>query len=167
MEQQIACSVADCDGLEDFPSAHTIGNANHFAPGLPGRAGDKLQGQGLSAACYGDRSKCDLHFFKELLLLRLRKTNDQPGEAGQWRVSVAGLQGHSPQKIRTDHLQAVPSRIVAPKHQRSRFERLLDYKKLATVRLEIENLPRLGLFPGQVLRDSRPAWNDIHGVELG
>ena len=31
----------------------------------------------------GSLSKRDLHFFKELLPLRLRKTNDQPGEARQ------------------------------------------------------------------------------------
>ena len=33
--------------------------------------------------CDGSLSKRHLHFFKELLPLRLRKTNDQPGEARQ------------------------------------------------------------------------------------
>ena len=33
------------------------------------------------------------------------------------RASVARLQAHSRQKIRTDHLQAIASRLVAPKHQ--------------------------------------------------
>jgi hypothetical protein len=31
----------------------------------------------------GSRSKRDLHFFKELIPVRLRKTDDQPGEARQ------------------------------------------------------------------------------------
>jgi hypothetical protein len=77
-------SVAECDGLEDPPCARTIGIAIHLAPELHGRAGDKLQGQVLSGvALLRFLSKRDLHFFKELLPLRLRKTNDQPGEARQ------------------------------------------------------------------------------------
>ena len=77
-------SAAECDGFEDFPYTHTIGNASRLAPGLHGRAGDKLQGQAASGAAWpGCQSKCDLDFFKELLPLRLRKTNDQPSEARQ------------------------------------------------------------------------------------
>jgi hypothetical protein len=73
--------AAECDELEDLPSAHTIGNASHLASELPGRAGDKLQDQAASGvALHGSLSKRDLHFFKELLPLRLRKTNDQPSE---------------------------------------------------------------------------------------
>jgi len=57
-------------------------NASHLAPGLPGRADDMLQDQASDvAACLGSLSKRDLHFFKELLPLRLWKTNDQPSEA--------------------------------------------------------------------------------------
>ena len=79
----VGCA-AECDGLEDLPSARTLGNATHLAPGFRGRAGDKLQGQGSNvAALLGSLSKRDLHFFKELLPLRLWKTNDQPGEARQ------------------------------------------------------------------------------------
>ena len=74
--------AAECDGLEDLPSARTLGNATHLAPGFRGRAGDKLQGQASNvAALLGSLSKRDLHFFKELLSLRLWKTNDQPGKA--------------------------------------------------------------------------------------
>ena len=76
--------AAECDGLEDLPCARTIDNANRLAPELHGRAGDKPQGQALGGvASLGSPSKRDLHFFKELLPLRLRKTNDQPGEARQ------------------------------------------------------------------------------------
>ena len=56
-------------------------------------------------------------FFKELLPLRLRKTKDQPSEARQESILVTRLQAHSRQKIRTDHLQAVAARLVAPQHQ--------------------------------------------------
>jgi hypothetical protein len=77
-------SATECDGLEDPPFARTIGNASHLAPGLHGRAGDRLQGQAASGVVlHGFQSKCHMHFFKELLPLRLRKTNDQPGEARQ------------------------------------------------------------------------------------
>jgi hypothetical protein len=75
---------AECDALEDSPFARTIGNASRLALGLPGRVGDMLQVQAASgAALHGSESKRDLHFFKELLPLRLRKTNDQPSEARQ------------------------------------------------------------------------------------
>jgi hypothetical protein len=74
--------VAECDGLEDPPCARTIDNAIHHAPGLPCRAGDTLQDQAsIVAAWRRFPSKRDLHFFKKLLPLRLRKTNDQPSEA--------------------------------------------------------------------------------------
>ena len=70
--------------LKISPFARTIGNASRLARGLPGRAGDKLQGQVSSvAALRGSLSKRHLYFFKELLPLRLRKTNDQPSEARQ------------------------------------------------------------------------------------
>jgi hypothetical protein len=77
-------SAIECDGLEDFPFVRKIGNANRLFPELPGRAGDKLQGQAsIVAAWHGSQSKRRLHFFKELLPLRFRKTHDQPGEARQ------------------------------------------------------------------------------------
>src|SRR5579862_5069407 len=68
----------------------------------------------------------------------------------QQLISVTRLQAHSCQKIRADHLQAVASRLVAPKHQTRFFKRLFDYWKLALVRLEIEDLPRLGVLASQV-----------------
>jgi hypothetical protein len=77
-------SAAECDGLEDPPSARTIGTAIHLAPGLRGRVGDTRPDQAASAAALqGSVSKRHLHFFQQLLPLRLRKTNDQPGEARQ------------------------------------------------------------------------------------
>ena len=76
--------AAECDGLEDLPCARTIGNASRLSPELPGRVGDKLQDQAASGVAWrGSLSKRDLHFFKELHSLRLRKTNDQPSEARQ------------------------------------------------------------------------------------
>src|ERR1700674_2817735 len=75
-------SVAECDELEDLPSAHTIGNASHLASELHGRVGDKLQARASNVAVSrGSQSKRHLHVFKKLLLLRLWKTNDQPSEA--------------------------------------------------------------------------------------
>ena len=76
--------AAEYDGLGGSPFARTIGNASHLAPGLHGKVGDRLQGQASSViALLGSLSKRDLYFFKELLSLRLWKTNDQPGEARQ------------------------------------------------------------------------------------
>jgi len=75
-------SAAECGGLEDLPSGRTIGTASRLAPELLGRAGDKLQIQASGEAAWrGSQSKRHLHFFKELLPLRLRKANDQPREA--------------------------------------------------------------------------------------
>lgn len=77
-------SVAECDELEDPPSVRTIGNASHLAPGLRGRVGDKLLAQASNVDLWrGSQSKRHLNFFKELLPLRLWKTNNQPGEARQ------------------------------------------------------------------------------------
>jgi hypothetical protein len=74
--------AAEYDGLEDHPFPRTIGNASHLAPGLHGRAGDTLQDQAsIVDALYGSVSKGYLRFFKELLLLWPRKTNDESGEA--------------------------------------------------------------------------------------
>ena len=76
------CSAIEYDGLGDSQSARTIGNANRLARGFPGRAGDKPLGQAANGVVWrGSLSKRHLHFFKELLPLRLRKTNDQPNEA--------------------------------------------------------------------------------------
>jgi hypothetical protein len=77
-------SAAERDGLEDLPFARTIGNASHLAPGLRGRAGDKLRDQASSVAVWhGSLSKRHLDILKKLPNLRLWKTNDQPGEAWQ------------------------------------------------------------------------------------
>jgi hypothetical protein len=43
-------SATECDGLEDFLYARTIGNANHLASRLHGKAGDKHRGQALGVA---------------------------------------------------------------------------------------------------------------------
>ena len=110
--------VAECDGLEDFLCARTVGNASRLDPALQGRAGDTLQDQALDVAdCWNFESKRHLDVFKQLSYLRLWKTNDQPSEARQESVLVTGLHAHPRQKIRTDHLQAITSRFVAPKHQ--------------------------------------------------
>ena len=135
-------------------SSRTIGNASRLAPGLHGRAGDRLQDQASSVAVWiGSQSKDDLNVLEELLPLRLRKAEYQPSESRQKSILVARLQARPRQKIRADHLQAVAARLVAPEHQSRCFERLLDHRKLALVSLEIEDLPRLGLFAGQVMID--------------
>jgi hypothetical protein len=110
-----AGSATQCDGLEDLPCTRTFGIARRLAPELPGKTGDTLQGQASSGAAWlGSLSKRHMHFFKELFPLRTRKTNDQPSEARQQSISVGRLQAHSRQKVRTDHLQTVASRLVAP-----------------------------------------------------
>jgi len=64
--------VAECDGLEDSAYTRRNDNATHLAPGLPGRVGVKVHRQAASiAALRGSQSKRYLHFFKELLPLRL------------------------------------------------------------------------------------------------
>ncbi len=79
-----AAFAAECDGLEDLPFARNIDIASRLARELRGIAGDKLPDQASSVAVsIGFQSKRHLYFFKELLPLRLRKTNDQPGEARQ------------------------------------------------------------------------------------
>jgi hypothetical protein len=75
-------SGAGCDGLEDSPCVRTTDNASHLVPELRDRAGDKPQDQASSVdVWYESQSKRHLHFFKELLPLRLRKANDQSNEA--------------------------------------------------------------------------------------
>jgi hypothetical protein len=84
LRHPLSDSATECDGLEDHPSARNFGIAIHPAPGLHGRADDKLQDQDSSwVARYGSPSKRDPDFFKELHPLRLWKTNDQPNEARQ------------------------------------------------------------------------------------
>jgi hypothetical protein len=74
-------SVAECDELEDFPLARTIGIASRLVPKLHGKARDKLQDQASTVAVSrGSLSNRHLHFFKKLLPLRLRKTNHKPRE---------------------------------------------------------------------------------------
>lgn len=80
----LAGRAAEYGELEDSPCARTIGNAIHLVPELRGRAGDKLRGQVSSVvALVASPSNRDLHFFKELFPLWLRKANDHPSEAGQ------------------------------------------------------------------------------------
>ena len=75
-------SAAQCVGPEDLPFARTIGIASRLAPGPRGRAGDTLPGQAATVAVWHESpSKGHLDFLKQLFLLRLRKTNDQPREA--------------------------------------------------------------------------------------
>ena len=109
--------AVECDGLEYSPYTRTTGNASHLAPRLRGGVGDRLQDQAsIAVVLHGFRSKRHLDGFKELSYLRLRKTKHQPSQRRQKSVLVTRLQAHSRQKIRTHHLQAIPSRFIAPKH---------------------------------------------------
>lgn len=68
-------SAIECDGLEDLPSAHTIGSASSLAPELRGRVGDKLRDEASSVAVWCVlESKRRLDGFKELPDQRLGKT---------------------------------------------------------------------------------------------
>jgi hypothetical protein len=72
-QQRPVGSATECDGPEDSPGARMIDNTSRHAPPLHGIGCDKLQVQASSlAALRGSTSECDLHFFKELLPLRLR-----------------------------------------------------------------------------------------------
>ena len=57
------------------------------------------------------------------------------------------------QEIRTDHLQAISPRFVLTEHESGDLERLLDYRNLALVELELDNLPRLSFLARQMLFD--------------
>ena len=61
------------------------------------------------------------------------------------------------EKIRTDHLQAVPTGQVATQHKRGGFERLIDDNQPAVVCLERKHIPFLsGNFTiSQTRRDRR------------
>ena len=84
--------AAECDGLEDPRCTRTIGNASRLAPGLRGRAGDKLQGQASSVdVWHGSQSKRHLDIFQELPPLWHRKTEYQPSESRQKSTLFIGL----------------------------------------------------------------------------
>src|ERR1700694_3901155 len=71
-------SAVECDGLEGLRCTRRIGNASRLAPGLCGRAGDKLRGQASSVAVWHEfESKRHLDMVKKLLPLRLGKTKYQ------------------------------------------------------------------------------------------
>jgi hypothetical protein len=77
-------SAVECDGFEVPPCVRTIDNASRHASELSDIAGDKLLGQVSTVAVLREsESRRHLHFFKELLALRLRNTNDQPCKARQ------------------------------------------------------------------------------------
>jgi len=115
--RSLSGSATECDGLEDSPCAHTIDNASRLAPGLPGRACDKLPDQVAGGvASLGSPSQHRLHVFEKLPDLRLWKTEDNPSQRRQESIQISDFRTHSRQKIRTDHLQAVASRLIAPKH---------------------------------------------------
>ncbi len=70
--------AAEYDEPEDPLCTHKIGNANHLAPGFPGKARDRLQGQASTVAAWcALESKRHLHAFKELPYLWLGKTEYQ------------------------------------------------------------------------------------------
>ena len=73
--------ATEYDEPEDYPFGRTIDNASHLAPGLRGKAGDKLRGQVLiAAASRGHQSKRHLDIFKKLPPLLHRKTEYKPSQ---------------------------------------------------------------------------------------
>jgi hypothetical protein len=63
-----------------------------------------------------------------------------------------------------DHLQAVTARLVRSEHKSGSFDSLLDHGQLALKELEIDNLPRLSFFAGEMLLTSplRPVTASLH-----
>src|SRR5579864_3885983 len=51
------------------------------------------------------------------------------------------------QEIGANHLQAISSRFVSAKHESNRVQGLLDDRQLTLIKLEIDDLPRLGFLP--------------------
>jgi hypothetical protein len=77
------------------------------------------------------------------------KQLQQPTKAFSWPPPSS----LPPENPRRSFPGNIASRLVAPEHQSRCFQCLLDYRELAPVGLEIENLPRFSFLPGQVLRD--------------
>jgi hypothetical protein len=113
-----------------------------------GGHGDPLKCRNFGTAIRPAPAPCD-----EVLCIR-------PGPILFWAASVVAASWTSSvfkvgarQEIGADHLQAISSRFVSAKHQRNRFQGLLDHGQLALVNLEIENLPGLRFFAGQMSFD--------------
>jgi len=106
--------AAECDELEDRRCTRTIGSASRLALRLPGRAGDKLQGQASTwlfaripvRRHWTSSSNCCLSGSGRPITNRVRE--------GKQSISVSSLQTHSRQKIRTGYLQAVASGLGVP-----------------------------------------------------
>src|SRR5579864_9503709 len=71
----------------------------------------------------------------------------------QEQLRIAAVETSSRQEVRADHLQAIPAPFVATEHQRGRLNCLLDHWDLALVEFEVDDLPRFGVLPGQLLFD--------------
>jgi hypothetical protein len=78
------------------------------------------------------------------------------------RIHTASLSGNlgvillkicSSEKVRTDHLQAIASRLVCSQHQAGSFDGLLDHRQLTLVKLEVDDLPRFCFLPCQMSLD--------------
>jgi hypothetical protein len=74
----------------------------------------------------------------------------------QQDVRIPVVQIGSGQKVSADHLQAVAAGLITSEHQSCRLECLLDYWNLALVQLEVDDFPRLGFSPGQLLLNHAP-----------
>jgi hypothetical protein len=48
------------------------------------------------------------------------------------------------EEVGTGHFQAISARLVTPEHQSRRLNRLLDYRDLALVELEVDDLRWFG-----------------------
>ena len=63
---------------------------------------------------------------------------------------IVRFQRGTRQKIGANHLQRITPRFIAAEHERSDIKGALDHRQLALVELEIDDLPRLRFFAGQV-----------------
>jgi hypothetical protein len=89
----------------------------------------------------------------ECLLLFSGQELEATRDRVQKQVRTSIVQIRPSQEIRADHLQAITTGFIAPKHESRGLERLLDDRDLALVQLEVDDLPGLRLAAGQFLFD--------------
>ena len=86
-------------------------------------------------------------------MLRGRQKSEEAIQSQKQCAGVTAFEVSSGKKISADHLQTVAARLVGPQHQAGSLKGFLDHWQLALINLEIENLPRLRLFAGEMSFD--------------
>src|SRR5271167_3747512 len=96
-------------------------------------------------------SCCFDNLVEEFLPLRSRQKPEEAEHGQQQNLGASTFQMRPRQEIRADHLQTIPPRLVRSEHESRRIDRLFDHRRLAPVDLEIDQLTRFGIPPGQFL----------------